>query len=85
MRKNRTREERRLRAVTLLRAAVLLWVATLLLCLLAPGCLACETAGCTTAEQVNSFTALGAATAAYLITRALLWLDKPRTGRRKRT
>lgn len=85
MRKNRTREERLLRAVTLLRAAVLLWVATLLLCLLAPGCLACETAGCTTAEQVSSFTVLGAATAAYLITRALLWLDKPRAGRRKRT
>lgn len=85
MRKNRTSEERRLRAIVLLRAAVLLWVAALLLCLLAPGCLACETAGCTTAEQVNGFTVLGAATAAYLITRALLWLDKPRAGRRKRT
>lgn len=82
MRKNRTREERRLRAIVLLRAAVLLWVATLLLCLLSPECLACETAERAAAEQVNGFTVLGAVTAAYGISWALFRLDKPRAGSR---
>lgn len=82
MRRNRTSEERRRLGIVLLRGAVLLWVAMLLLCLLSPECLACETAVCTAAEQVNGFTVLGAATAAYGISRALFRLDKPRAGRR---
>lgn len=82
MRKNRTSEEQRRLAIVLLRAAVLLWAATLLLCLLSPECLACETTVCTDAEQANGFTVLGAVTAAYGISWALFRLDKPRAGSR---
>lgn len=82
MRRNRTSEEQRRLAIVLLRAAVLLWVAVLLLCLLSPECLACETTVCTDAEQVNGFTVLGAVTAAYGISWVLFRLDKPHAGRR---
>lgn len=84
MKKNRTREERALRyAAALLRLAVLLWIAVLLLCLLEPGCLAMDAAAAA-AETDPAVTWLAAVGASWLTWRGMvlvLKLDEPRRKR----
>lgn len=84
MKKNRTREERALRyAAALLRLAVLLWIAVLLLCLLEPGCLAMDAAAAA-AETDQTVTWLAAVGAGWLTWRGMalvLKLDEPRRKR----
>lgn len=84
MKKNRTREERALRyAAALLRLAVLLWIAVLLLCLLEPGCLAMDAAAAA-AETDPAVTWLAAVGTGWLTWRGMvlvLKLDEPRRKR----
>lgn len=89
MKKNRTREERALRyAAALLRLAVLLWIAVLLLCLLEPGCLAAEAEAMAAAAEEPDVTWLAVIGAAWLTYRGMtlvLKLDEPRKrGKRER-
>lgn len=88
MKKNRTREEERLRrAAALLRFAVLMWIAVVLLCLLEPGCFAMDAAAVTAAETDPAVTWLAAVGAAWLTWRAMvlvLKLDEPRRKRARR-
>lgn len=85
MKKNRTREERALRyAAALLRLAVLLWIAVLLLCLLEPGCLAADMTAGAAAETDSAVTWLAAVGAGWLTWRGMvlvLKLDEPRRKR----
>lgn len=88
MKKNRTREEERLRrAAALLRFAVLMWIAVVLLCLLEPGCFAMDTAATAAAETDPAVTWLAAVGAGWLTWRGMvlvLKLDEPRRKRARR-
>lgn len=88
MKRKRTREEERLRrAATLLRFAVLMWIAVVLLCLLEPRCFAMDAAAATATGTDPTVTWLAAVGAAWLTWRAMalvLKLDEPRGKRARR-